>query len=259
MNSFFTDTFNISKIDLCVHVRPDNCRLIHKNRPTHGLVIMLNGTNKYVFDDGSEMTVNKGELFYLPKFSNYRVEKLTYGECIAVNFELIDKNITYPHFALSDKYGVKYTSILKELLSAWDKCTPVSMNICFSKLYELICTIQFNAERKYLNSHSRKIAIDGAEYIAQNICRSDLTIDEISKAFNITPEYFRKLFNSEHGISPKRYMMELRITKAKELLSTGEFTVSNICTLCGYEDTSYFCREFKRITGQTPTEYGNSQ
>ncbi len=255
MNNFFTDRFNISKINFCMLVDPNDCKLLHKNRSSHGLVIMLNGINKYVFSDGSEMTVKEGELFYLPKFSSYRLIQVKKGECIAVNFELAEGDATYPHFFLTSKYKIKYTTILKELLSAWSAHTQVSENICMLKLYELVCAIQADASKQYVNSKKRNIAIYGAEYIINNISRAELTVDEISKKLNLSPEYFRKIFASVYGTSPKKYMLELRIQRAKELMLSNDMTVSKISMLCGYENESYFCREFKRITGHTPTEY----
>ncbi|MBQ9915438.1 MAG: helix-turn-helix transcriptional regulator, partial [Clostridia bacterium] len=72
---------------------------------------------------------------------------------------------------------------------------------------------------------------------------------------HITPEYFRKIFKSIYGTSPLSYINNLKITRAKELLSSRMYSVCEAATEAGYRDMSHFCREFKKATGQSPGEY----
>ncbi len=255
MGGFFTENFNISKIVTCVHVFPGGSKLIHTDRPSHGLVVNLGGRNRYIFSDGREMTVEKGTLFYLPKFSSYRVVKEEEGECIAVNFELADADITYPVFSInSARYGI-YVSLIKDLLEAWNKKAPGYLNICFAKLYEMICEIQAETGKDYIDSRGRDKAILASEYILKRLDDSTLTIFDVSDMLGISPEYFRKIFENVYGISPKKYILNLRMERAKELLLSGELTVGAVGRMCGYEDESYFSREFKRICGCAPSKF----
>ncbi len=258
MNAFFTDSFRVSGIELCMRVQSEHSKLVHKNRPTHGLVIMLTGKTQYFFSDGSDMTVEEGELFYLPKFSNYRVKPILHGECIAVNFDLCDRSVTYPHFSLPAERKLKYTAMFRELLAAWNKRTPAQMNLCMCKLYELICAIQADAAAKYSDSSVKKTALRGAERIASSIEDPKLTVQEIAKELSVSPEYFRKLFASVYGISPKQYMIKLRIEKAKALILSGELPIREIGGLCGYEYECYFSREFKKEVGFSPTRFAEA-
>ena len=71
----------------------------------------------------------------------------------------------------------------------------------------------------------------------------------------ITPEYFRKLFKSFYGISPLKYINNLKITHAKELLASGMYSVTEAALQSGYIDMSYFSREFKKASGNSPKYY----
>ena len=51
------------------------------------------------------------------------------------------------------------------------------------------------------------------------------------------------------------YLNDYRIAKAKELLGTTDLGVKDVSYACGYADSSYFARVFKRQTGQTPSDY----
>lgn len=71
----------------------------------------------------------------------------------------------------------------------------------------------------------------------------------------ITPEYFRKIFKAYYGVSPLKYINALKITHAKELLDSGMYSVTEAALRSGYTDLSYFSREFKKETGNSPKYY----
>ncbi len=260
MHSFFTDPFHVSQILGCAHVYPKSeTRLIHRDRPSHGLVAICSGKIRYRFDHGTKLTVEAGDICYLPKFSNYDVEILAPAECIAVNFDLCETELTYPPFSLKPAQRNLYTAILKELRRIWKKRTAVSENQCCMLLYQLLLAVQRNAATQYVPSHIVTGVKKGAEYLRHHYARADLTVQEIADMLRISPEYFRKLFRTVYGTSPKQYMLSLRMEKAKEMLLSGEHTVLAIAEACGYESESYFCKEFKRMNGKTASEFIREQ
>ena len=85
----------------------------HINRRDHGLVFMLSGKTKVTFAEKREIILEKGDIYYLPKFSNYEVAKTARGEVIAVNFEIDDPDKTF--IDLYMKSGLYITEIVKRL------------------------------------------------------------------------------------------------------------------------------------------------
>lgn len=92
------------------------------------------------------------------------------------------------------------------------------------------------------------------EYIKGNY-RGDLSLDDVSRAVNISPYYFSKIFKDNTGENFIEYLTNIRIDKAKELLGTTEYSMKEICSMVGYSDPNYFSRTFKKNVGITPTEY----
>lgn len=92
------------------------------------------------------------------------------------------------------------------------------------------------------------------QYIRNNFDK-DISLDDVSRAVNISPYYFSKIFKEGTGENFIEYLTGIRIEKAKELLSTTEYSMKEICTMCGYSDPNYFSRSFKKNVGVTPTEY----
>lgn len=92
------------------------------------------------------------------------------------------------------------------------------------------------------------------DYIRGNYYR-DISLDDVSRAVNISPYYFSKIFKENTGENFIEYLTNIRIDKAKELLGTTEYSMKEICSMVGYSDPNYFSRSFKKNVGVTPTEY----
>lgn len=84
---------------------------------------------------------------------------------------------------------------------------------------------------------------------------SDISLDDVSRAVNISPYYFSKLFKEESGVTFIEYLTGLRIRQAKKLLSDPSIAVKDIGNAVGYQDPNYFSRIFRRATGLSPSEY----
>lgn len=91
-------------------------------------------------------------------------------------------------------------------------------------------------------------------YIEQHF-DARFTLDNMASLCNISPSYFSKLFNRITGDNFANYVNMVRITKACELLIHSEMPITMIAFELGFEDSSYFNKVFKRLTGITPSQY----
>jgi AraC family transcriptional regulator len=97
----------------------------------------------------------------------------------------------------------------------------------------------------------REKLVRAVEYI-QDQLNTDLTVSGIAQAVAISPDHFARLFKKSTGQSPYQYVVEARVRKAKELLTTGNFTISEAAYQVGFVDQSHLTRHFKRIFGLPP-------
>jgi AraC family transcriptional regulator len=98
---------------------------------------------------------------------------------------------------------------------------------------------------------TREKLVRAVEYI-QDQLDTDLTVSGIAQAVGMSPYYFTRLFKESTGQSPHRYVVEARVRKAKELLTTGKFTISEAAYQVGFVDQSHLTRHFKRVFGLPP-------
>lgn len=86
----------------------------------------------------------------------------------------------------------------------------------------------------------------------------DISLETMSSYIGCSPAYTSKLFKKEMGSDIITYLATIRINHAKELLSTTKMTLTEISASVGFNHQQTFIRNFKNLTGLTPTEYRNS-
>ncbi len=118
-----------------------------------------------------------------------------------------------------------------------------------SKISDSCKNIQNKREEK-----STSTVEQAKNYIREHFDK-DISLDDVSRTVNISPYYFSKIFKEETGENFIEYLTNVRIERAKELLNSSEYTMKEICSMCGYSDPNYFSRSFKKNVGVTPTEY----
>ncbi len=94
--------------------------------------------------------------------------------------------------------------------------------------------------------------------IINNYTDTEFDLESAYKLIPLSKEHIRKLFIKEHGISPSKFLLQKRLTLAKQLLSKkedGYLRINEIAETCGFVDHAYFCRIFKKETGFTPNKF----
>ena len=105
--------------------------------------------------------------------------------------------------------------------------------------------------KKKESAHS--IVDQAKEYILKNY--KDASLDSISRAFDISPYYFSKLFKEKTGENFIDYLTDFKIERAKELILENRKSMKEICIDIGYANPNYFSYIFKKNVGVTPSEY----
>ncbi len=91
-------------------------------------------------------------------------------------------------------------------------------------------------------------------YIEENLWLS-MELESLAKKAHLSKFHFCRVFKRHMGMNPMKFVAALRIERAKELLAKNDKTVSIVANEVGFKDLSNFIRQFKKITGVTPTMY----
>lgn len=137
--------------------------------------------------------------------------------------EVIDKFIDSPIYALKEE------------------CITI-----FEKIFNYCNKDKFNLE----NSTASNIFM----YIHENFDK-DISLTDIAKHFGLSESYISKLLKSSLDINFKAYVNKLKVNRAKELLSQGNYKVNEVATIIGCNNANTFIRIFKQYEGVSPGEY----
>ncbi|ARF18025.1 hypothetical protein SporoP17a_12515 [Sporosarcina ureae] len=86
-----------------------------------------------------------------------------------------------------------------------------------------------------------------------------LTLKELSRQVHLHPQYLSRLFKQEMNRPITEYITSARLEKSKELLLSTQYTITEIGQLCGFSDSNYFTRVFKKQEGMPPTQYRKNE
>ncbi len=104
------------------------------------------------------------------------------------------------------------------------------------------------------NALSRKEIAISTVYFQEHF-NEEIDMKKYAKELNLSYSRFAHMFTDQIGISPHKYILQYRISKAAELLMTSSLNVSEISENVGFQDSLYFSRMFRKHMGMSPTEY----
>ena len=130
-------------------------------------------------------------------------------------------------------------------------------------LYQLLGTIiheHLYDEDKYENVSSERLASmkNVLLYISENY-NNNISLETLSKIAGMNPKYFCRYFRTVIHRTPMDYLNFYRVERACQMLGGSELSVSEIGYRCGFNDSSYFVKIFKKYMGTTPKQYALKQ
>lgn len=103
-----------------------------------------------------------------------------------------------------------------------------------------------------------KCVDDVISYMKNNLS-ARLTFDAVLMNTDMCETYLKKYFRKRTGLPVMRYFKNMKIEEAKKLIKTSNMSFTEISDYLGYDSIHYFSRQFKKITGMSPTEYKNKE
>ena len=205
--------------------------------------------------------VEAGKLYFLlpDQWHRYRPDPETGWDEYWVSFDgymprrLLEQGILSPNQAVCD-VGLD-ESILrcyKDLIDVIDADRIGCRQIAATLTAQLIARAR--AATRVDDEPAQKMLRDAVFYIEQNVNRP-IGFKQLAERLNIGYSSFRHEFKRHIGLSPKQYHLQLRISKAKSLLTNTTLTVSEIAEALNFGSPYYFMKLFKKRVEMSPTQW----
>jgi len=150
-------------------------------------------------------------------------------------------------FVLESLYKRAYEEAVREAAYSQQLMAGI-VNHLTGMMYSLERNIELSKNQMQVDLISR------ARLRIREALESNLTIQQVAEDLGVSYSNFRKLFKEFTGLSPATYQQELRLMRAKELLSTTDLTVKEIAYRLNFESPDYFSAKFKAKMGCKPSD-----
>ena len=242
----------------------------------------------YTVSGNGEISVGKisfsmshGVCLILPSGTEYRLETPTKSVTyLALNFDFnadLGSTVTVPvhpvaksEFSdslLTDRTEIDGTDVFSSPLCIENLLLEnelIEIEREYTREYEYRRTVTGNilhnillrcARRRTLRPGEVRLDIERIlDYVGEN-CTRDISNAALAERFGFNPNYISDAVKKYTGMPLHAYLVRMRIMKSLALLESGNLTVSEIASLCGFSDPAYFSRRFKKEMGVLPTEY----
>ena len=228
-----------------------------KSRKMNAFVFRIRGACRYNFKDTS-LDVHSGELIFLPKGSAYEVYSTSDTQCehVSISFDA-DLTSPTPSVYSFDDYAER-EQILSTLHELWKFGGQTDIYKCYALFYDFLTYISNIEKLNYADKKKLNLISPAVDYIKKHIYDADLKTDNLHQLCGVSGTYFRKIFLANFGTNPQSYILKRRLSHAKALLDSGDFSsIAEVAASVGYTDPLYFSRAFKKKYGIAPSKYAN--
>ncbi len=262
------DEKNFISVNSCGYYRPVKQNFFETTRPggrsDFQLLYIAKGTANFNMD--SELnTIQEGSaIIYRPHQAQYYCYNLSdkpeiywlhfSGAGIGVHLD----NLGFcgkPLFAVGQKS--EYITIFEKIIRELQVRREHFFELVNLYALELLTLMSRNMSEKKLNLQGVNEQIQNVIEMMNKNSQGKQSVNEYAVLCNMSTCWFIHCFKAYTGTTPQQYITDIRLSKAKELLSYSSFNVTEIASIVGYDNPFYFSRIFKKNTGRSPRDYKN--
>ncbi len=259
----------------------DDSMFIHGHADFSELVIVMDGTAEHIVEN-ERFVVKKGDVFVMGRdirhgYNNaedFRICNIMFRPEALLNGDHDIKQYAGFHALflleaqINDAQG--FSSRLKLSHSDFtelERLTDMAMEeYCAdlpgkkTRLMSLFMQIVVMLSRLY-DAPAKLREIGGmaeAAAFMENHYMEDITIEQVLEISHYSQRHFIRLFSAAYNTTPQKYLMNIRIRRACALLRETALPITEIALRCGFSDSNYFSRAFRKMNGITPSQYRNT-
>jgi AraC-like DNA-binding protein len=230
-----------------------NAKLSH---PQHILFLPLSGEISVVCD-GRKWAVGPGHMLYLPPATSHDFSSSPHGG------ERMIALLKSQSLSVEAKGVVKLpiSQLAKEilfylLLHPKTKSAKALIEVFAETLKDSLESVNATGAPEHLLSKVQDPRLKRALEVLESRLSENLAITEIAKIAGLSARNFTRLLQQETGLSPKQWLLAIRVEQAKSLLYAG-VPVTEVALSVGYSSLSQFIAAFRARTGQLPSKFTN--
>ncbi|MFP4979163.1 AraC family transcriptional regulator [Paenibacillus sp. CN-4] len=241
-----------------------NSRIGPRVVPYFYLIFVLEGQGEYIYKQ-KKYVLRKSDMFCLfpHVVHEYHIDKDTplhkmwvalEGPQAVQLLERVGIKSCTPHVPNASNEGV--LNLLRSLFEFGNHSDKRDFDLCrLIILHKIFEELSRNTPDALRNAVCSDYWLQQAKEYIERHYTDRLTIEQIADYVHVNRAYFSRKFNQAFGISPAKYLLQLKIEESKQLLVNTGYNLSIIAQSIGYTDMFTFSKVFKKATGVSPREY----
>ena len=235
-----------------------------RGRVDYQLLYVAAGKTHF-FIEGEEKIVTAGHMvLFRPKeeqhYEYYGEDK---PEVYWVHFTGSDVRNILRHFDIPTDEHVffsgmpsAYATLFKQMIEEFQTCRvgyEEMLEMCLRQLFMLIQRTRL--EKPAIVTTQVQEEMNLARQYFHEHYNEPINIDEFAQSRHVSISLFMRNFKKVFNVSPKQYILNIRMNNAQSLLETTDYTVTEIAAIVGYDNPLYFSRLYHKQKGQSPSDY----
>ena len=149
-----------------------------------------------------------------------------------------------------------YTQLFKNMIEEFQTCRVGYQEMLEMNLRQLFMMIQrTRLEKPPIVTTAVQLEMDYARQYFHDHYNEPINIEEYALSRHTSISLFMRNFKKVFGVSPKQYILNIRMNNAQNLLESTDYTVAEIAAIVGYDNSLYFSRIYHKQKGQAPSDY----
>jgi AraC-like DNA-binding protein len=149
----------------------------------------------------------------------------------------------------------KWLTLFTELMAVIKLNRPALQQVMAGYVAQMLGLLYSGQQAELAGDDQALLIVQKAIARMQAEIESGLNVQALARELNVSYSSFRHTFQQHTGSSPHQYLLELRLVRARNLLTQTAQSIKQIAQQAGFEDEHYFCRFFKMKTGSTPGQW----
>ena len=149
-----------------------------------------------------------------------------------------------------------YIQLFKNMIEEFQTCRVGYKEMLEMNLRQLFMMIQrTRLEKPPIVTTAVQLEMDYARQYFHDHYNEPINIEEYALSRHTSISLFMRNFKKVFGVSPKQYILNIRMNNAQNLLESTDYTVAEIAAIVGYDNSLYFSRIYHKQKGQAPSDY----
>ena len=223
------------------------------------------GKAKY-FIDNITFDLNEGDLVLIPPYVIHRTAYVEDGQferlLITFTLDFVEKSEDDALFNCFNRYLIKKADVYKNLLnsieSEYNNKDEFTDELIKNYITTLLIKLSRTTEKSRFEVKAPSFIQKITEYITENYS-TEITLDALADRFSVSKSHLSRQFKATTGFGLNEYITIVRIRNAERLILNTDLSMTEISTICGFNDSNYFSSVFKKLKGVPPLKFkGNN-